>query len=80
MEPEKELNEAEYIKGFNQAYTIAKYEPKLAEKLKGNIELNSDRASGLYHGLNQYFKEKEEARTKDLGAIRSKSKDKDKER
>lgn len=59
MEQEKEFNEAEYTAGFNWGYIIAEYDKTLAEQLRGNIEFDSDRASGLSHGINQFFQERE---------------------
>jgi len=46
----------EYIKGYNDGYMIAQYEPELAEKLS-KIEAVSPRILGMHQGREQFIKE-----------------------
>jgi hypothetical protein len=83
MAEETELSpkeEAEFTRGFNNGYVIGKYDPELAKELQGSIKLDSQLASGLYHGLNQYALEQERERIKQLDELRKRSKDKDRNR
>lgn len=45
-----------YVKGFNEGYTIAKYLPDVADKLS-DILGNSERAKGFQLGRTQYLLE-----------------------
>lgn len=46
----------DYLKGFNDGYIIAQYEPELAEKLS-KIEAVSPRIIGMQQGREQFIKE-----------------------
>lgn len=46
----------DYLKGFNDGYIIAQYEPELAEKLS-TIKAISPRIVGLQQGREQFLKE-----------------------
>lgn len=46
----------DYLKGFNDGYIIARYEPELAEKLS-KIEAVSPRIVGMQQGRQQFIKE-----------------------
>jgi len=46
----------EHLKGFNDGYLIAQYEPELAEKLS-KIEAVSPRIVGMQQGREQFIKE-----------------------
>ncbi len=46
----------DYLKGFNDGYIIAQYEPELAEKLS-KIEAVSPRIVGMQQGREQFIKE-----------------------
>lgn len=47
----------DYLKGFNDGYVIAQYEPELAEKLS-TIKAVSPRIVGMQQGREQFLKEK----------------------
>ncbi|MGA0556801.1 hypothetical protein ACO2Q8_09135 [Larkinella sp. VNQ87] len=49
--------EPDYLKGFNEGYTMAQYQPELAEKL-AHIETDFIRAVAFRDGYQQYHKEK----------------------
>lgn len=53
---EKTENNPDFIKGFNDGYIIAQYEPELAEKLS-KIEAVSPRIVGMQQGRQQFIKE-----------------------
>lgn len=55
MEDEEKV-EPEYVKGFNEGYTIAQHAPELAEKL-ANIDSDFIRLVGFKQGREQYQKE-----------------------
>ncbi|RYC66942.1 hypothetical protein EQG79_26555 [Spirosoma sordidisoli] len=84
MEDENKV-EPEYLKGFNEGYTIAQYQPDLAEKL-ASIDSDFIRLVGFKDGRNQYQKEQERERlplwlkgdpTSSSRSILTKSKDRD---
>ncbi|GAB4002150.1 hypothetical protein GCM10028807_60150 [Spirosoma daeguense] len=60
MEDENKV-EPEYLKGFNEGYTIAQHQPDLAEKL-ASIDSDFIRLVGFKDGRNQYQKEQERDR------------------
>lgn len=53
---ENEVIDPEQLKGFNDGYMIAQYEPELAEKLS-KIEAVSPRIIGMKQGREQFLKE-----------------------
>lgn len=55
MSPE-EITDAEYQKGFNEGYLMAKHDPELAKDLS-KIEKDNSRMQGLKHGIEQFEKE-----------------------
>lgn len=60
MEDENKV-EPEYLKGFNEGYTIAQHHPDLAEKL-ASIDSDFIRLVGFKDGRNQYQREQERER------------------
>ncbi|MBI1289181.1 MAG: hypothetical protein GC178_16565 [Flavobacteriales bacterium] len=68
------INEVEYAAGFNWGYVIAEHNEELARELMGSIEKDSDRAEGLFHGFNQFFREKEQSRANELSELRNRGK------
>ena len=52
MEDEDKV-EPDYLKGFNEGYTISQYQPELAEKL-ANIDSDFIRLAGFKDGRKQY--------------------------
>lgn len=73
------VNEVEYAEGFNWGYVIAEHNPTLAMELMDGVEMNSDRNQGLYHGCNEFFREREQSRLEELGKLRDSGKDRDKD-
>jgi hypothetical protein len=55
MEDEEKI-EPDYLKGFNEGYTIVQHAPELAEKL-ANIDSDFIRLVGFKQGREQYQKE-----------------------
>ena len=71
MEDENKV-EHEYVKGFNEGYTIAKHMPELAEKL-ANIDSDFIRLVGFKDGRKQFEAEQVKYRLPDwLSGERSK--------
>lgn len=60
MEDENKV-EPEYLKGFNEGYTISQHHPDLAEKL-ASIDSDFIRLVGFKDGRNQYQREQERER------------------
>lgn len=56
MENEEKV-EPDYLKGFNEGYTMAQFEPELAQKLAG-IETDYTRAVAFREGYAQFNKDK----------------------
>ncbi len=52
MENEEKVD-PDYLKGFNEGYTIAQYMPELAEQL-ANVESDNSRTAGFQAGRGQY--------------------------
>jgi hypothetical protein len=76
----------DYLKGFNEGYTIAKDMPELADRLS-SIKGDGDRLQGLQDGRKEYILDKakelrpdwlkEKPTPKDRGTERSKGKDRE---
>ncbi|MFT4969488.1 MAG: hypothetical protein ACI9O4_001235 [Chitinophagales bacterium] len=63
-------NEKDFIKGFNQGYTINKYDKKNFELLsKGFVEPN-EYTDGFSEGGKEASTEKEQSRLNELGDLR----------
>lgn len=58
---EKDEASAEYLRGFNDGYQLAKNEPDIADLLN-NVDSNDDRMAGFKAGMREVVKEK----TKDV--------------
>lgn len=56
MMEEQDKVEPEYVRGFNEGYTIAQHKPELAERLAG-IDSDFIRLVGFKAGREQYQKE-----------------------
>ncbi|QMW01713.1 hypothetical protein [Spirosoma foliorum] len=56
MEDEEKV-EPDYLKGFNEGYTIAQHLPQLAEQL-ANVQGESNRIAGFKAGRDQYTTER----------------------
>lgn len=55
MEENNQID-SDYLKGFNDGYLIAQYEPELSEKLS-KVEAVSQRIIGMQQGREQYLNE-----------------------
>ncbi|MCF8275574.1 MAG: hypothetical protein K9J17_02475 [Flavobacteriales bacterium] len=73
--PEDGINVAEYEKGFNQAFVVAEANPTLAKDIFSSLELDSDFASGLFHGSREFFRQQELDRAKELDSLRNRGND-----
>ncbi len=60
-----------YIKGFNNAYFLAEYNPTLINKLI-TIEKDSDYINGLKDGKRTYELERQKSRINEIRMLRSK--------
>lgn len=56
MDNKDEKVTAEYVKGFNEGYLLAQFEPDLVERFM-SIENTAERITGLREGAKQYFLE-----------------------
>lgn len=67
-----EQESATYIKGFNDGYKLAKFQPELWAKLKPSLNNGVEYEKGILEGANQIEMEKgiEQNRLKDLDNIR----------
>ena len=80
---EAENHEGLYLKGFNDAYKLAKYQPELMAKVQPSIQGGDEYEKGFLEGAKQYEKEKgqeksiEDDRMKDLHNLRQKGKDRE---
>ncbi|MGN8037832.1 hypothetical protein ACTJJ0_22260 [Chitinophaga sp. 22321] len=66
----------DYIKGFNEGYTLAKHMPDLSEKLPTSLG-SSERGQGFKAGRDQYILELEKQRPSWLRKDRLSDLDKD---
>lgn len=66
----------DYVKGFNEGYTLAKHMPDLSEKLPASLG-GSERGQGFKAGRDQYILEKEKQRPSWLRKDRLTDLDKD---
>lgn len=60
LEQDDNVNVKEYARGFNYAFILAGHSIKMAQQLRDNISRDSDFATGLSHGFNQFFYEREQ--------------------
>ncbi len=58
-----------YIKGFNDGYKLARYNPELFDKLKEGLSQDSEYNEGVIAGAEQWVKEKEKQRLAELGDL-----------
>lgn len=68
--------EPNFTKGFNDGYKLAKFSPELFEKLKDSLSAEKEYDSGILAGAEQWQKEKENVRIKELEDL---EKDKEKQ-
>ncbi len=80
---EKESQEGLYLKGFNDAYKLAKYQPELLAKVQPSIDGKDEYGKGFLDGIKQFEKEKgqekkpDQDRVNELKKVREKGKSKD---
>lgn len=65
--------EKQYIQGFNNGYTLAKYEPDLMTKIIKNIHPTNDYLDGLFSGKVEYELEHTRTQLDDLKRVRNES-------
>lgn len=75
-----ELNEQQFITGFNSGYLLAKFEPVLLKILLKGIHPNTLYINGLSSGQREYEQEQTKNRLNDVKRLRSKNLNKDKDR
>lgn len=70
-----ELNEKQFISGFNSGYLLAQYEPEMLTSLLNQISPVNSYISGMTYGKKEYELELQTNQLDDLRNIRSKGKD-----
>lgn len=72
-----EENEAIYIRGFNQGYLLARYEPSLLAMVVKNVSPAGDYLQGFFSGKEEYELEQSQTRLDELSRLREETKDRD---
>lgn len=77
-----EIQEQQYIKGFNHGYTLSRYEPGLTTKIIKNLNPANDYLSGFFSGKEEWELEQSRSQLDEIQRLRDNSKDReqDKER
>ena len=70
-----ELNEKQFITGFNNGYLLAQYEPEMLTSLLTQISPVNSYISGMTYGKKEYELELQSKQLDDLGRLRNKGKD-----
>ena len=70
-------NEKQFIRGFNHGYDLARYAPGLLSILIGSLKPTNEYFKGFFSGKDEYEMEKSKSQLDDLGQIRSRSKDRE---
>lgn len=71
------MNEQQYIKGFNNGYTLSKYKPDLINKLMQNLHPSNDYLEGLFSGREEFELETSRDQLQELHRLRNESRDRD---
>jgi len=58
-----------YVKGFNDGYKLAKFQPELFEKLKESLSQDNEYDTGILAGAEQWQQEKEKQRLAELDQL-----------
>lgn len=76
-----EINEKQFIKGFNHGYVLAEYEPQLLSALLKGFQTINSYTSGISYGQKEYELERTKGQLDELDKIRQESRnEKDLER
>jgi hypothetical protein len=70
-----ELNEKQFITGFNSGYLLAKYEPKMLTALLKSIQPINSYISGMSLGQQEYELEQTRSHINELRILRQKGRD-----
>ena len=70
-----ELNEKQFIAGFNSGYLLAVYEPQMLTSLLQNIKPVNSYISGMAFGQKEFELEQMKTHLNDLGQLRQKNRD-----
>jgi len=65
-----ELNEKQFIAGFNSGYLLARYEPQMLTVLLNNIQPINSYISGLTYGQQEYELEQTKNKISELSKLR----------
>ncbi|HRG68438.1 MAG TPA: hypothetical protein PLS73_06295 [Saprospiraceae bacterium] len=67
-----ELNEKQFISGFNSGYLLAKFEPLILSALLKNIQPINSYVSGILSGQKEYELNQVNSQINELGRFRQK--------
>lgn len=70
-----EINERQFIKGFNSGYFLAKYEPEIINVILKGISPVNSYISGMVNGRKKFELEHANSHLNELLLIRKKSRD-----
>lgn len=73
-------DETQFIRGFNSGYIFAQYLPELLVKIKESVKSNNEYFQGFISGSEHYQFEKSKDHLLDLKKIRTRGKDRSRER
>ncbi len=62
--------EPTYIKGFNDGYKLAKFQPELYAKLSDSLSQDNEYERGILEGAKEFEKEREHTRVGELDQVR----------
>jgi hypothetical protein len=70
-----ELNEQQFITGFNNGYLLAQYEPEILNTMLSKINPVNSYIAGMNYGKQEYEIEQQANQLDDLGKLRNKGKE-----
>lgn len=71
------MSEQQYIQGFNNGYTLARYEPNLVTKITKNLSPTNDYLDGFFSGKEEFELENSRDQLHSLQKLRDQSKNRE---
>lgn len=68
-----EKEEQQFVKGFNNGYLLARYEPVLTSQIAKTLQPDNDYLSGFLSGKEEFELEQTKAQVNQLDQLRSRS-------